>query len=108
VFPVEPGLTTTLAESRQQNWTTENETEIVLSRRWLREPAGIIEPIVCFENFVPEIVESRPVKPVCSGARDYLHLRARSAAEFRCIARSLNLEFLQSVNRYQIVCAAGR
>src|SRR5580704_6113520 len=53
---------------------------------------------------VAEVLEERPVDVICARTRRETYLAARIPAIFRSVARGLNLELLQRVDRYQALC----
>ena len=70
------------------------------------QPGAIIEPVVSVESFISEIFVSRTVKIVCACTCDELDLRAWCSSKLRSITGGLDLELLECVDRYKIVCTS--
>src|SRR5262249_52743382 len=87
---------------------TQDAAEIVLPQFGLWEPLAAGKPVVLVERVVAEVLERGPVHLVPASLRDDGYLRSWSAAEFRRKRRRLNAEFLQRIERNEVIQATKR
>src|SRR5205807_2241957 len=98
---------TAVVESRNHNWSAEGPAKIILPFRRLlagranSADARAIKPISGIEYIIAQILEGGPMELIGPRACDYRDLAARLAAIFSRISRSLNFEFLESIDGYQ-------
>ncbi len=84
----------------------QDSTDIMLVERRLLQTFPVHKPVVGVERVVAEVVEQAAAKPIGSRTCDDLHLRARHPTEIGGICRRLNREFLDRVQRSQVVGAS--
>ncbi len=94
-------------EPRQDDRPPQNPTKIVLSKRGAPQVVAVAKPIIGIGGIVPEVVEQRAVELVGPGTRDDRDLPSGHPAILGGIARGLNPELLQCVDRDEAVGAPG-
>src|SRR6266851_258942 len=89
-------------------WNIERPTqcasEIILSKRTVRLPKIIVEPVLSVKETVPQVVICGSVPLICARLRLKRKLPPRVASIFGRVARTLHTKLLESIYGDQGLC----